>query len=506
MPIQSENAVAVLTTEEMYMADRLAMEAGIAGVILMENAGQACAEEIAARVPPCPTLVLCGPGNNGGDGFVVARALKALGWPVRLALLGPREALKGDAAHMAALWDGEVMDIKSVDLADAALIVDALFGAGLSRPIEGELAALFLRIEKLRCTVCAIDVPTGIEGNSGAARGMALTADFTVTFFRKKPAHLLARCKETCGEVIVADIGIPDAVLESIEPQLWDNASALWDQVFAAIDAHGHKYGRGHAVVVSGDYSHTGAARLGAVAALRAGAGLVTLASPENALAVNAAHLTSVMLRKVDNAPELLRLLGDRRITAAMIGPAAGLGVATRDKALAILKSGVSCVIDADAIRSFENERGMLADAINARPRGQTTVLTPHEGEFAAARFSKLGKFASKLDKARDAAQRTGAIIVYKGPDTVIAAPDGRAAINNHASPWLATAGTGDVLAGIITGIMAQKVDAFLAACAGVWLHGEAGIRLGRGLIAEDLPGVLPACIQALEAEILATR
>jgi len=464
----------LLTPEEMYRADALAVAAGVPSLSLMEHAGRAVADEITRRFGARPTLVLCGPGNNGGDGFVVARILKAWGWPVRLALLGDRARLKGDAAAMAARWDGPVEAVGAMD--GAGLIVDALFGAGLSKDFPAELAAA---INGAGCPVVAVDVPSGLDGRTGQPRGGCVKADVTVTFFRRKPGHVLLPGRELCGAVVLADIGIPDSVLQEIRPRDSINCGIRLPRPAVA----GHKYGRGHAVVVSGGPLSTGAARLAAEAALRAGAGLVTLSGGREALLVQASHVTAIMLSDLD----LSGLLADRRKNAVCIGPAAGVGVDTRDRVETVLMSGAAVVLDADALSSFADESERLFRLIDMVP-GRPVVMTPHAGEFDRVfkGFSETGE--SKIELARRAAVRSGAVVVLKGADTVIAAPDGRARVNVNAPPSLATAGSGDVLAGIVTALLAQGMPAFEAACAGVWLHGEAASRHGpRGLTAETL-------------------
>jgi ADP-dependent NAD(P)H-hydrate dehydratase / NAD(P)H-hydrate epimerase len=464
----------ILTPAEMYRADGLAVAAGVASLSLMENAGRAVAEAIVRRYGARPTLVLCGPGNNGGDGYVVARYLRRWGWPVRVGRPVGQAAPTGDAAAMAARWEGDVET--GVAVAGAGLIVDALYGAGLSRDFPGEWAAA---INGAGVPVVAVDVPSGLDGATGRKRGAAVRADLTVTFFRKKPGHLLLPGRELCGETVVADIGIPVAVLADIAPQAAENPPPALPEWALA----GHKYGRGHAVVVSGGPLNTGAARLAAVAALKAGAGLVTIAGSREALAVHAAHVTAVML----SDRELVPLLADARHNAVCIGPAAGVGDATRAQVLTVLASGAATVLDADALTSFGECPDTLFEAI-ARAPDRAVVLTPHEGEFSRLFKGLLAVSESRLEAARQAAQRAGAIVVLKGPDTVIAAPDGRARINANAPPALATAGSGDVLAGLLTGLLAQRMDAFAAAGAAVWLHGDAARRFGRrGLTAESL-------------------
>ena len=449
--------------------------------------------------------MLCGPGNNGGDGLVAARVLKERGYRVELALLGALDALKGDAAGAAALCKGRVDPLPKADIAGADLIVDALFGAGLARELDGDAAAAVGAMNASGKPVVAVDVPSGVDGNTGQVRGVAVRASETVTFFRMKPGHLLFPGRTLCGPVRVADIGIREDVLETIAPKQWRNDPVAWRAHFRAPLAEGHKYGRGHAVVVSGPVDGTGAARLAARAALRIGAGLVTVASPSSALAVNAAALTAVMVRASDGAQGLAALLADHRRNALVLGPAAGVGEETRAMVAAALAAGPHVVLDADALTSFAGDAAGLAALIAGRAggSGQGVVLTPHEGEFARL-FNGMADVSdplSKLERCRCAAAATGAVVLLKGPDTVIAAPDGRAAINANATPWLATAGSGDVLAGFIGGLLAQSLPAFEAACAGAWFHGEAGTAIGPGLIAEDLPEAVPGVLKGYFAE-----
>jgi hydroxyethylthiazole kinase-like uncharacterized protein yjeF len=484
----------LLTTAEMGEADRLAIAAGTSGPRLMESAGRAVADAAARSAPrgAAPIVVVAGPGNNGGDGFVCARILADRGYAVRLALLGSRDRLKGDAAGAANLWPGPVEDAAPGALAGAGLIVDALFGAGLDRPIEGPARTLIEAINAVRLPVLAVDLPSGINGTTGAVMGVAVRASNTVTFFRRKPGHLLLPGRLHCGDVEVADIGIADAVLESIRPGIFANAPALWADRFPVPQPGGHKYHRGHAVVVSGDRSHTGAARLAARGALRAGAGLVTIATPRDALAVNAAGNLAVMVRAVDGADELRTLLADARLNALVLGPGGGVGGPMRDMVLAALAGERAVVLDADALTSFADAPEGLFDAI-ARRGSAPTVLTPHEGEFARVfnKVTQASEHASKCDRAKAAAAASGAIVLLKGTDTVVATPAGRVSIAENAPPWLATAGSGDVLAGFVAGLLAQGMPAFEAASAATWLHGETGGEAGPGLIAEDLPEAL---------------
>ena len=484
----------LLTTAEMADADRLAIAGGAAGSELMESAGRAVAEAVAARHPSgSRVVVVAGPGNNGGDGFVAARLLAERGARVEVILLGDVGRLKGDAALAAKKWTAPLAAAEPRTLAGADVVIDALFGAGLDRPVEGAARALIEAINAGNAPVYAVDLPSGINGTSGAVLGVAVEATYTITFFRKKPGHLLLPGRFHCGIISVADIGIPASVLEKIAPKTFENVPALWRRDFPVPKHEGHKYDRGHAVVVSGPAWSTGAARLAARGALRAGAGLVTIASPRDALAINAAASLAVMVRPVDGAAELAKLLSDRRTNALAIGPGVGVGEATCDRVLAALAGERAVVLDADAITSFAANPQRLAKALQARS-GRATILTPHEGEFSRYFGALDGKTQalSKLERTRLAAKLVGAVVVLKGADTVVAAPDGRAAISANAPAYLATAGSGDVLTGVATGLLAQGMPAFEAAAAAVWLHGEAAAAFGPGLIAEDLPEQLP--------------
>jgi NAD(P)H-hydrate epimerase len=486
----------LLTNEEMGAADRLAVAAGVASLTLMENAGAAVAAEAARMLNPGGrVVVLCGPGNNGGDGFVAARHLADGGFRVDLALLGPRDALKGDAAAMARKWSGLVEPLAFASLDGAQLIIDALFGAGLARELEGTAASTVDAVNTINTPVLAVDVPSGLDGSTGQASGPVIRADRTVTFFRRKPGHVLLPGRELCGTIRVASIGIPNTVLDEIHPKTWLNAPGLWLPEFRWPRAGGHKYNRGHAVVVSGTAAHTGAARMGARAALRVGAGLVTMASPLESLIINAVHLTAIMLMPYEDADGLFGILADRRKNAVLLGPALGVGDETREMVSAVLGTGAAVVIDADGITSFADGPDALFAAIDAHPE-RPVVLTPHEGEFERL-FPDLSQ-GCKLERARAAAKRSGAVVVLKGADTVVAAPGGRASINQDAPPWLATAGAGDVLGGLVVGLLAQGMPAFEAASAAVWLHGAAAEAFGPGLIAEDLPERLPEVLQKL--------
>jgi ADP-dependent NAD(P)H-hydrate dehydratase / NAD(P)H-hydrate epimerase len=492
--------IELLTTAEMAQADRLAIAAGASGIALMENAGRAVADAVAARHPTtAPVVVVAGPGNNGGDGFVAAAILLDRGYSVRLLLVGDAGRLKSDAALAARRWKGPLEPASPGGLAGAGVVIDALFGAGLDRPVEGLGRAMIEAMNAAGAKIHAVDLPSGINGTSGAVQGAAVKAFQTITFFRRKPGHLLLPGRLHCGEVLLADIGIGADVLVEVRPQTFLNVAALWERSFPIPRVDGHKYSRGHAVVVSGEMSSTGAARLAARGALRAGAGLVTLASPRAALAVNAAASLAVMVHPVDGAAELTAFMSDPRRNVVLLGPGGGVGRELQEMVLASLTGERAVVLDADALTSFCEQPQKLLTAIQARPKG-AAVLTPHAGEFnrlfhALPGISQAG---SKLAQARQAAALSGAVVVLKGPDTVVAAPDGRAAIAENAPPWLASAGSGDVLAGLVAGLLAQGMPGFEAAAAAVWLHGEAGTAAGPGLISEDLPEMLPRLYRQL--------
>lgn len=475
----------ILTVNQMYAADRAAMDSGVPATMLMERAGMAVAREVIqlSRGRPRPVAVLCGPGNNGGDGFVAARHLAAAGWPVRVGLLGDRAALRGDAAWAAGTWPRPIEPATPDLLRGAGLVVDALFGAGLNRALDGGALALVQAMAGQGCPILAVDVPSGISGDDGAVLGAAPVADVTVTFFRAKPAHYLYPARGHCGRLVIADIGIPASVLDAITPTIRINSPPLWRDGFPRPKADGHKYDRGHALILGGA-AMTGAARLAARAALRLGAGLVTLACDPAAHLVYSVSMPSLIVQPVMDAQAFAQLLADPRRNAILLGPGAGVGPLLRDAALAALATNRTGVLDADIFSVFAGN----LEELRRSGLTQRWVLTPHEGEFVRL-FGHLP--GSRLDKARQAAAESGAIVMLKGPDTVIAHPDGRVRLNHNAPPDLATAGSGDVLAGLILALLAQGMEPFDAASAGAWLHGAAGHHCGRGLIADDLPDAI---------------
>jgi hydroxyethylthiazole kinase-like uncharacterized protein yjeF len=478
----------ILTVAEMTAADKAAIAAGTVGFTLMRRAGEAVAATIRERWTPRPVVVLCGPGNNGGDGFIAAQALVEAGWSITLALDGDRDRLKGDAALAAATWTGPIATLEPGVIAPAELIVDALFGAGLSKPIGGLVADTLRRAEASGRPIVAVDLPSGLSGDLARPLGFAPACAATVTFHRKKPAHVLQPGRDLCGEVIVADIG-----LSSAPTRLFENGPALWAARFPWPTDASHKHSRGRLIVVSGEMWSTGAARMAARAGLRIGAGVVTVLSPPDALLVNAAHLEAVMLRPFDTDIELETAATDA--DAVVIGPAAGVSEATVSNLFALARTGAAIVIDADALTAFHDDPHELFSVLD-----RDDVLTPHPGEFERVFPGLLKAAPERIAAVRQAAARAHAVVLLKGSDTVIAAPDGRCCVNTNGTPWLATAGSGDVLAGFIGGLVAQGMDSFEAACAGVWIHAQAGGLHGPGLIAEDLPDLAPAVLRALYA------
>jgi NAD(P)H-hydrate epimerase len=485
MPADPVGKLALLTNEQMRRADAAAIAAGIPGIELMERAGAAIFRAIVARWRRQPVLVLCGPGNNGGDGYVAARLLQQHDWPVTVAALAPPLA-DTDAAAAAAQWGGETHAASEHLLDDASIVVDAMFGAGLGRPLEGMALRLVEALAAKQVPVLAVDVPSGVDGDTGAIRGAAPSATVTVGFFRAKPGHWLMPGRERCGELVIADIGIADDAIEIVKPDVHLNDPVHWRARLPWPGLGDHKYSRGHLLVLAGAQM-TGAGRLAVRGARRSGAGMVTLAADPEALPIYAQDQPGILTHPLPVPEQLPTLVEKRRIAAILLGPGAGVGGVTKRLALAALSTGIPILFDADALTVFSGD----ADRLIQAARGPL-VLTPHEGEFQRL-FPDLGPERGKLARARMAAKRTGAVVLFKGIDSVIADPEGRALVNNNAPADLASAGTGDVLAGIIAGLLAQRMPAFEAAAAGAWLHGEAGRGAGPGLIAEDLPGQLPA-------------
>jgi hydroxyethylthiazole kinase-like uncharacterized protein yjeF len=478
----------IISIAEMRAIDAASAESGVPTRTLMENAGTAVALAVMARYAPQPTAVLCGPGANGGDGWVAARVLRDAGWPVWVESLVPREALKGDTADAASGFRGRVSTLRTGETT-AELFVDALFGAGLSKPLEGDVALLSKRLPKAQ--VVAVDVPSGLQGDTAKALGEhCFDAALTVTFVRKKIAHVLMPGRSLCGEIVVADIGTPASAWTGMDFRTFENGPALWRLPRPVIEAH--KHARGHAMIASGGRARSGAARLAARAALRMGSGLATVLCPPDAVAENAAQLTAIMLREVADASAWASALA--AADALVIGPAFGVSPAHFETLTTMLsrEGRAPFVLDADALT--------LLAPLQA-PLLAKDVMTPHRGEFERLFPDMYKSYESKIEAARAAAAKAGCTVLLKGPDTVIVAPDGKAVVNTTGSPYLATAGSGDVLAGMIAGLIAQGMSGFDAAAAGAWLHGRIGEALGAGQIAEDHPDFLPVILKDLLAE-----
>lgn len=464
----------LLTPAEMARADAAAIAGGVSGMVLMEAAGRAVARAAQSRFRPCRTLVLAGPGNNGGDGYVAARLLERAGWPVAVAALAPPRP-GSDAARAAARWRGPTVPFVPAEAHRAGLVVDAVFGAGLTRNLEGAAAET---LAAASAPILAVDVPSGLDGETGSVRGFAPQAELTVTFFRRKPGHLLLPGRALCGELLLADIGLPATVLPDIGPRAFHNRPGLWSLPVLAQAAH--KYTRGHLTILGGD-AMTGATRLAAGAAHRAGAGLVTVAAPDTAAA---ATYRAGEAETIVTTEPVAALLGDERRAVWLLGPGLPPTPATRDALRRVVEAKRAVVADAGALLACADAPDLL---------GGAAVLTPHAGEFARV-FGEVG--ADKPAAARAAAARTGAVVLLKGADTVVAAPDGRVAINDNAPPSLATGGTGDVLAGVIAALLCQGLAPFEAAAAGAWLQGEAArLHLAPGLVAGDLINLLPGAL-----------
>lgn len=511
----------LLTSDEMGRADTLAIDSGISGFVLMRRAGRAVAEAVGRLAgPPGPVLVLCGPGNNGGDGFIAASLLVERGWSVRVGLLGNPDRIAGDAAKAMAAWSGpvDVLDdgaCQSIAQGPApSVVVDALIGAGLSRPFGGESARLLRSLSDAGARVVSVDVPSGLDGTTGriagGEAGMAVAADITVTFFRLKPGHCLYPGRSLCGRIALTDIGIEAGVLDRIGCRATINRPSDWLHLVPLPSVSDHKYSRGHVIVMAGDMP--GAAVLAAQAARRI-AGYVTLAGG-NADDCRSISPGLVVRRGGDGWESSVRRAAVRPgSVAAVIGPGAGIddddaATELRRRVLGWIATAAPLVLDADGLTAFcgpENARDQgtaRVDQLKAADCESRLVLTPHSGEFARLFPEIVRTDSDKLTATRQAARRAGGVVVHKGADTVVAAPDGRAAISVDAPPSLATAGTGDVLTGIVAALMSAGVAAFDAARIGVWIHAEAAHIAGPGMVAEDMTGAIGAAIQNLGASI----
>ena len=480
LPI-NQGGLPVVTAKEMYRAEDLGTKSGTTKLELMENACRSVVSEISARWTPRKVLILCGPGQNGGDGLGVACLLRQRRWTVEVALDNPDKAFLGNAKIMAERWGGTYVDLASVQVEDYVLIIDALYGIGLNRALEGYLLKFFQKLNRHKIDVVAIDIPSGISADTGEVLGGCATAVLTITFGRPKCGHFLVPGKIFCGELIVADIGLKSSIFETTGQTTKLNGPDLWLDRMPFPESKMHKYDRGHAVVVGGGSENsTGAGLLAAESALRAGAGLVTIAAPADGLQHYRSGSPSIMVESAEDGDRLDSILTDERKNVVLIGPGTGVTNKTLSWALRILSFPKKVVLDADALTCFSSDLEQLFELTSS-----DTVLTPHDGEFNRLFPNFSG--GDKITRTRMAAQLSGAVIVYKGSDTIIADPEGSVVINSNAPATLASAGTGDVLSGIIAGFLAQGCSAFDASCIGVWCHGLAATKLGAGLISSDL-------------------
>jgi NAD(P)H-hydrate epimerase len=504
IPSIPPSVFSLLSVQQMRAAEQFAVQMGTPLIVLMERAGLAVAELVMLRYTKRPVIILCGPGNNGGDGFVAARHLAAKGWPVRILLYGKLEEMTPEAKVAASRWRGAVITASLPVLENALqkgaqLIIDALYGIGLRRPVTGDAALMMQAVNRSGIPVVAVDIPSGLNADTGQVYGQSIVADVTVTFFRKKLAHVLMPGRMLCGEILTADIGIPDTVLQNITLQTCENHPDLWIGYYPQPRLNQNKYDRGHVLVLGGD-EMTGAARLAALAAQRIGAGLVTIAAPQNAFMIYAASMTSIMVRALGEGgafgTAFRALLDDPRRSVAVLGPGAGTEDTTRQAVLMALAAQKRCVLDADALNVFTRDAVSLRDALHPQ-----CILTPHEGEFQRL-FDRVVDFSQdKLTMAKTASAYIGCPIILKGADTVIASPEGLAVVNTNSPPTLATAGSGDVLAGFIAGLMAQGVEAFPAGCIATWMHGAVASEFGPCLVAEDLIQGLPNILRPKSGE-----
>ncbi|KFB10085.1 bifunctional ADP-dependent NAD(P)H-hydrate dehydratase/NAD(P)H-hydrate epimerase [Nitratireductor basaltis] len=468
---------------------------------LMERASQAVYDLLLARLADAGGFdVLCGPGNNGGDGYVVARLAAQAGLDVDVYALGQPKP-HTDAARAFAAWDRPIRELAEWEPRAGRVVVDALFGSGISRDLEGNVLAAVSRANAAGSLVVAIDLPTGIEADTGQVLGAAFEAAITVSLFRYKPGHVMAPGRLHCGEVILRDIGMDARHLDQLQVDCRLNAPELWQHAYPWPSQSQHKYSRGHVGVFGGGPMTSGAARLSAMAAARAGAGAVTLLSPANALLLYAMHLTSVMVTRLEDRHELDEFLAKRHPQVFVLGPGFGAADKVRVFVADLLGADLAIrpnalVLDADGLTAFEGDPQQLFDLAEAfSGNGGTLVLTPHLGEFRRI-FPDLE--GSPLELARQAAERAKCVVLLKGSDTVIADPAGQTVINSAAPAWLATAGSGDVLSGIIASLLAQGMTALDAAGAATWLHAKAAEAFGPGLMAEDLPDQLPSVLRRL--------
>ena len=483
----------ILSNEEMIEADRMTIASGISSIQLMENAGKAVFKNIPTKNIN-KILLLIGPGNNGGDGFVVARLLIEAGVSVDIYFYNNGK-ISNDCKTNKDKINSQRIISEIKDYSDYTYVIDALFGTGFTKNIPNQLETIFSKIKKNKIPVYAIDIPSGINGNSSIVNGDCLECVKTITFFNKKKCHYLYPGKKFCGEVIVEDIGIKTDIFKAMKPKIRNNNPELWIKEFPFPSSLDHKYSRGLLIINCGPIYKTGAARLAGRSAMRVGAGAVKLICDDEAAKVLEPQISVELISVVKEKNEIQQIFKDRKVSSILVGPGNEINDETKSRTLLALAFVKHVVIDADAITCFEkNPKELFVDTY------PHTILTPHEGEFRRLFGDEIASIEDKVVKTVEASKLAGSIVVLKGADTIIANPEGQAVINSSEAPYLATAGSGDVLAGIIASLVGDnKMSAFNAACAGTWIHSKLGELIGAGLIAEDLIDNIPLIIKKLQ-------
>ena len=495
----------ILTSKQTKNLDILSIKNGVSLSNLMENAGEASFDIIINQIIPNilnfnnKITILCGPGNNGGDGFVIAKKLCQKNFDVTVCSPFDKHKFNPTVKTKLKSCTFDIVNPSQKLFKRADLIIDALFGVGLNRDINKELSYLIKLVNKEKKFVVSIDIASGLDSDTGEERPISINADHTISFQTPKPCHYLLPGKIKTGKLSIVQIGIPKKVFNNIKnlSKIYLNTMDLWKSHFPRPNEYDHKYSRGHLLVQSGDKFSTGASRLASLSALRVGAGIVTLASTDESAMINAAHLTSVMVKNINTKKDFIDFYNKRKVNAFLIGPGCGLTKYTKELSLVAIKTGLPVVLDADSISVFEDEPNELFSAI--KKYNKNVILTPHEGEFKRIFKNSIG---SKISKASKASRESSAIIIYKGNDTIISSPNSHLAISDKTSPFLATAGSGDILAGICAGLLSQGMDAFMAACAGQWFHKKIGEISGPGMIADDMPGFIETFLPNILGEI----
>ena len=436
-------------------------------------------------------IVLCGPGNNGGDGFIIAKYLKEHGYKIEVYAYLNNRSYKGDSLRALNEYGGKIKKISSFRIKKNALIVDAIFGIGLSRNIKGKLKEIFDQINKSNNCVVSVDIPSGVCSNTGEILGSAIKADFTITFHRKKIGHILGLGKKFSGRIKVMDIGFSQ---KKMNTQCLKNSPNLWIRYFPWKKTSDHKYSRGRAVVYGGQKEFTGAAILSAQAALKTGTGSVKIICSKNTLQIYSIKFPSVLKTEINNICQLEYFLKKEKITSILIGPGSGSNKKIKQITKLILRKVKYVVLDADALTCFKGDLKSLYSLLD-----KNKIITPHLGEFQKI-FPKINKNLNSIDKTLNAVKLIKSNIVLKGSTTIIASYNKKIVINDHSSSELAVIGSGDVLSGIIVSLIGQKkMNPFLAGCAATWLHGDIAKNYGKGLIAEDIVRGIPAALKRLK-------